>query len=403
MRFIVGKYIAIVTVVVTSVGRAQVPAETSLRKSQSKLDTAVSQHSSDQSLSARADAYMQTVRQAHDFSGVVLIARDGKILFARPYGMANLEHDVPNTLDTKFRLASITKQFTAAAILILEERGKLRVSDSICKYLRDCPSPWSPVTLHQLLSHSSGIYSFTESSDNDRYDPLPMPVLDTVARFKDKPLDFQPGQAFHYSDSGYLLLGYVVEQASGEKYEAFLDENIYKPLHMQDSGYDHQEPILKHRAQGYVLKNGSVVNSAFMAMDTPFGGGSQYSTVRDLLLWDQALYADRLLSAKSLQAMFTPNPQQVPPEWLLGKKGGYGYGWMIEELFGRKLYVHGGLINGFSSIIMRYPEDKTLVVVLCNREEDFPGDLKALKIVGVGEGLSAVAFGLNPSSDVTPR
>jgi CubicO group peptidase (beta-lactamase class C family) len=346
---------------------------------------------------------MQTVRQAHDFSGVVLIARNGKILFAQAYGMANLEHDVPNTIDTKLRLASITKQFTAAAILILQERGKLSVNDSISSYLRDCPGPWSPITLYQLLSHSSGIYSFTESSDNDRYDPLPTPVLDTVARFKDKPLDFLPGQGFHYSDSGYLLLGYVVEQASGEKYEAFLEENVYKPLHMKDSGYDHPQPILKHRAQGYALKNGSIVNSAFMAMDTPFGGGSQYSTVKDLLLWDQALYGERLLSAKSRQAMFTPNPQQVPPEWLLGKKGGYGYGWMIEELFGRKLYLHGGLINGFSSIIMRYPEDRTLVVVLCNREEDFPGDLKNLKIVGVGEGLSALSFGLTPSSDVIPR
>jgi len=346
---------------------------------------------------------MQTVRQARDFSGVVLIARGGKILFTRAYGMANLEHDVPNTIDTKFRLASITKQFTAAAILILQERGKLSVNDSICKYLRDCPGPWSPVTLHQLLSHSSGIYSFTESSDNDRYELLPMPVLDTVARFKDKPLDFLPGQGFHYSDSGYLLLGYVVEQASGEKYETFLEDNIYKPLHMQDSGYDHPQTILKHRAQGYALKNGSIVNSAFMAMDTPFGGGSQYSTVKDLVLWDRALYGERLLSVKSRQAMFTPNPQQVPPEWLLGKKGGYGYGWMIEELFGRKLYVHGGLINGFSSIIMRYPEDESLVVVLCNREEDFSGDLKNLKIVGVGEGLSAVVFGLNPSSDVAPR
>lgn len=404
MRFTASKYIAVVTLVVTcSVGRAQVPVDTPVGTPQPRANTAVSPHSGDQSLSARADAYLQTVRQARDFSGVVLIARDGKILFVRAYGMANLEHDVPNTIDTKFRLASITKQFTAAAILILQERGKLSVNDSICKYLPDCPGPWSPVTLHQLLSHSSGIYSFTESSDNDRYDPLPMPVLDTVARFKDKPLDFPPGQGFHYSDSGYLLLGYVVEQASGEKYETFLEENIYKPLHMQDSGYDHPQPILKHRAQGYALKNGSIVNSAFMAMDTPFGGGSQYSTVKDLLLWDQALYGERLLSAKSRQAMFTPNPQQVPPEWLLGKKGGYGYGWMIEELFGRKLYVHGGLINGFTSIIMRYPEDKTLVVVLCNREEDFPGDLKDLKIVGVGEGLSAVAFGLNPSSEVGPK
>ena len=337
---------------------------------------------------------MKQVQQTEGFSGVVLIARDGKTLFARPYGMANLELDVPNTLDTKFRLASITKQFTAAAILLLEERGKLSVNDTLCTYLRDCPPTWKAITIHQLLCHSSGIYSFTESNDNDRYEPLPMPVLDTVARFKDKPLDFAPGTAFHYSDSGYLLLGYVVEQASGEKYEDFMRENIYEPLHMQNSGYDHPWLILKHRAQGYAVKDGTIVNAAYMQMDTPFGGGSQYSTVGDLLLWDQALYGDRLLSRNSLTAMFTPNPAKVPPEWLLGEKGGYGYGWMIEELFDRKLYVHGGLINGFSTIIMSYPEDRTLVVVLRNQQEDFPGDLKKLKIVYIGKGLSAIAFGL---------
>ena len=133
---------------------------------------------------------MKRVRQAEGFSGVVLIARDGKVLFARPYGMANLELDVPNTLDSKFRLASITKQFTAAAILLLQQRRKISVSDTLCTYLRDCPATWKAITIHQLLCHTSGIYSFTESDDNDRYDPLSMPVLDTVARFKDKPLDF---------------------------------------------------------------------------------------------------------------------------------------------------------------------------------------------------------------------
>jgi len=353
--------------------------------------------SAEKTLPDRADAFMKQIQQTQNFSGVVLVARDGKILFARPYGMASLELDVPNTLGTKFRLASITKQFTAAAILLLQERGKLSVEDTFCTYLHDCPASWKTITIRQLLCHTSGIYSFTESSDNDRYDPLPMPVLETVACFRDKPLDFAPGAHFHYSDSGYLLLGYIVEQASGEKYEDFMRENIYVPLRMQNSGYDHPWLILKHRAQGYAEQNGTIVNAKFMQMDTPFGGGSQYSTVEDLLLWDQALYGEKFLSRNSLTAMFSPSPAKVPPEWLLGEKGGYGYGWMIEELFGRKLYVHGGLINGFSSIIMRYPQDRTLVIVLRNQEEDFPGDLKKLKIVYIGKGLSAIAFGLTPA------
>ena len=262
---------------------------------------------------------MKGVQQADNFSGVVLMARNGKVFFAKPYGMANLELDVPNTLDTKFRLASITKQFTAAAILILQERGKLSVTDVLCRYFRDCPSTWKLITIHQLLTHSSGIYSFTES-DTARYDPLPMPVLDTVALFKDKPLDFAPGTGFHYSDSGYLLLGYIVERASGEKYEDFMRENIYEPLHMENSGYDHPWIILKHRAQGYAVKDGSAVNAAYMYMDTPFGGGSTYSTVGDLLLWDQALYGEKFLSHLSLTAMFSPNTAKVPPEWLVGDK-----------------------------------------------------------------------------------
>jgi len=368
------------------------PAETP----PSTADQASAPPSAEQTLSQKADAFMKGVLQADNFSGVVLIARNGKVLFAQPYGMANFELDVPNTLETKFRLASITKQFTAAAILLLQERGKLSVNDLLCIYLHDCPSTWKAITIHQLLTHSSGIYSFTESPENARYDPLPMPVLDTAALFKDKPLDFAPGTSFHYSDSGYLLLGYIVERASGEKYEDFMRENIYERLHMENSGYDHPWIILKHRAQGYALKNGSAVNAAYMYMDTPFGGGSTYSTVGDLLLWDQALYGEKLLSRASIIAMFSPNSAKVPREWLVGDKGGYGYGWMIEELFGRKLYVHGGLINGFSTIIMRYPEDRTLVVVLRNQEEDFPEELKKLKIVNIGKGLSAIAFGLAP-------
>jgi len=180
----------------------------------STADQASLPSSAEQTLTQRANSFMIGVQRAENFSGVVLIARNGKVLFARPYGMANIEFDVPNTLDTKFRLASITKQFTAAAILILQERGKLSVSDTLCSYLPDCPTTWKRITIHQLLTHSSGIYSFTESSDIARYDPLPMPALDTVALFKGKPLDFAPGTGFHYSDSGYLLLGYIVERAS---------------------------------------------------------------------------------------------------------------------------------------------------------------------------------------------
>ena len=352
-----------------------------------------------ENLSAKVTAYMEELQRRGEFSGVVLLARGGKVLFARGYGMANLEHDVPNTIDTKFRLGSVTKQFTAVGIMMLQERKKLSVHDSICIYVHDCPDDWKSITIHHLLAHTSGIPSFTEFPDNDRYERLPMQVVDTVARFKDKPLDFPPGDRFQYSDSGYLLLGYIIEQASGEKYEDFIRKNIYEPLHMQNSGYDHPWVILKHRAQGYSSKGGSLINATCMAMDTPLGAGSQYSTVRDLLLWDQALYTEKLLSRESLQTLFTPNPGPYPPGWRFGNNGGYGYGWMIDELFERKLYHHSGLIYGFSSIIMRYPEDKSVVVVLKNQDEEFPGNIHDMKIASVGENLSAILFGV----DRTPQ
>ena len=348
-------------------------------------------------LNEKLAAYMESLQRQGEFSGVVLLARDGKVLFARGYGMANLEHDVPNTVDTKFRLGSVTKQFTAAGIMMLQERKKLSVHDSICIYVHECPDAWKFITIHHLLSHTSGIPSFTEFADNDRYERLPMQIVDTIARFKDKPLDFPAGERFQYSDSGYLLLGYIIEQASGEKHEDFIRQNIYEPLHMQNSGYDHPWIILKHRAQGYSSKGDSLINATCMAMDTPLGGGSQYSTVGDLLLWDQALYTEKLLSRESLRTIFTPNPGPYPPGWLFSNKGGgYGYGWMIDELFGRKLYHHSGLIYGFSSIIMRYPADKTFVVVLKNQDEEFPGNIRDMKIASVGENLSDILFGADP-------
>ena len=181
-----------------------------------------------ENLSAKVTAYMEGLQRRGEFSGVVLLARGGKVLFARGYGMANLEHDVPNTVDTKFRLGSVTKQFTAVGIMMLQERKKLSVHDSICIYVHDCPDHWKSITIHHLLGHTSGIPSFTEFPDNDRYERLPMQVVDTIARFKGKPLDFPPGDRFQYSDSGYLLLGYIIEQASGEKYRRFHQEEYLR-------------------------------------------------------------------------------------------------------------------------------------------------------------------------------
>ncbi len=202
-------------------------------------------------LSDRSQDQVDVARQMNEFvtsrafSGVVLVARDGHVLFQKAYGMANREHEVPNRLDTKFRMASVTKQFTAMAVMILAERGKLDLNDPICKYVESCPKTWANITVRHLLNHTSGIADFTGFPDNDHYERLPMTPLETIARFRDKPLEFLPGERFRYDNSGYLLLGYIIERASGQRYEDFLRKNIYEPLGMSDSGYDHPWIILK--------------------------------------------------------------------------------------------------------------------------------------------------------------
>jgi CubicO group peptidase (beta-lactamase class C family) len=257
-----------------------------------------------------------------------------------------------------------------------------------------------------LLTHASGIPDFTDFPDDDQFERLPTTPLAAIARFRDKPLDFPPGQQFRYSSSGYALLGYIIERASGEKYEDFLRKNIYEPLGMLDSGYDHPWIILKDRASGYASKDGQIVNATFMEMDALFGGGSMYSTVEDLLRWDQALYTEKLVSRKSVEQLFTPfvgpYPANQPLVRGLYSRHRYGYGWwLITKWFGRDLVWHAGLVNGFCSAILRYRADRTLVVVLENMEPNLEGvtdlDLK-FEPMTVADGLSAIAFRLPPDS-----
>jgi CubicO group peptidase (beta-lactamase class C family) len=341
-----------------------------------------------------------------DFSGVVLVGRDGRVIFQRAYGMASREHSVPNKLETKFRIGSVTKSFTAMAVMILVERGKLHLTDPLCNYIDDCPKAWAGITVRHLLSHTSGIPNFTELPDNDHYERLPMTPLATIARFRDLPLEFVPGERFSYDDSGYLLLGHIVERASGKRYEDFMRENIYEPLGMLDSGYDHPWVILKNRASGYARKDGQTVNAMLMEMDTPFGGGSMYSTVEDLLRWDQALYTEKLVSRKSLDQMFTPfQGRYVPVEpWQRGlySRHQWGYGCWITKWFGHDLIWIPGFIHGFVAAILRYPEDRTVVIVLENMEPNAEGvtdpDLE-MEPMTVANGLSAIAFGLSPDSN----
>lgn len=328
-----------------------------------------------QDVRPKLDEYLSEITKQGRFTGSVLVARDGKVIFSKGYGLANAEFDVPNTPQTKFRLGSVTKQFTAASILLLQERGKLSVQDPICKYFDSCPEAWKEITIHHLLSHTGGLPNFTSFPDYTKTMMIPTPLESLISRFKDKPLDFKPGEKWNYSNSGYVTLGYIVEKVAGESYESFLQKNIFSPLKMTNSGYDHHETILKNRATGYSLIKGKNANSEPIAMEIPHGAGALYSTVEDLFLWNEALFSDKLLSAKSREAMMTP------------VKNGYGYGLGINQQLNRKMVSHGGGINGFSTFLARFPEENMTLVVL--RNADFGSPVPGKIVLD----LAAIVFG----------
>jgi CubicO group peptidase (beta-lactamase class C family) len=309
---------------------------------------------------AAIERYLADLTAKDQFSGAILVAQDGKVLIARGYGLANEEFEVPNTPAVRFRIGSVSKQVTAAAILKLEEQGKLLVTDPICKYLRDCPPTWSGITIHHLLSHTGGIRNFTALPTYLPAMHAPVTNDQMIARFRDLPLDFPPGSKWSYSNSGYFLLGVIIEQASGEGYDSYLKRHFFDPLAMSGSGYDRHQPILRQRATGYSFLNGARVNSPYLDMSQPAAAGALYSTVEDLYRWNEALFNGRALSAASFQAMTTP------------VLNGYGYGVGIAETLQRRTVSHSGGINGFNSFLIRYLAEKVTIVVLRNRDYGTP-------------------------------
>ena len=314
---------------------------------------------------ARIEQIVQSYVADHKFMGTVLIAKDDKVLFDKGYGYANLEWQIPNTPDTKFRLGSVTKQFTAASILLLAERGKLKTDDPVKKYLPDAPAAWDKITIYHLLTHTSGIPSFTGFPEYPDFEKKPATPEELVKRFEDKPLEFEPGSKFKYSNSGYLLLGYLIDKVSGEKYPQFVKENIFVPLGMADSGYDRNATVIAHRASGYTPTppNGEIQNTGYIDMTIPYSAGALYSTTRDLLKWERGLYGGKVLQAASLKKMTTPF------------KDNYGCGLFISTADGHKKIDHGGGIEGFNTEVAYYPDDQLAVIVLANLNGGAPNEI----------------------------
>jgi len=316
---------------------------------------------------------VQSYTTNRQFMGSVLVAKGAEVLLNKGYGSANLEWDVPNTPATKFRLGSVTKQFTAASILLLQERGKLNVNDPVKKYMAGAPVAWDKITIYNLLTHTSGIPNFTSFPEYAKWEPFATTPAETVARFRDKPLDFAPGEKWSYSNSNYLLLGYLIEKITGASYEKFVRDNIFTPLAMQDSGYDSNSNVIPHRAAGYSMGTDGLENAGFVHMSIPHAAGALYSTTGDLLKWEQGLFGGKLLSAASLETMTTPF------------KNNYACGLAVVTKGGRKAFEHGGGIEGFATSLTYFPDDKLTVVVLGNVASAAPGEIAAK--------LSALAHG----------
>ena len=302
-------------------------------------------------LATELDALVQQDYEAGVFEGSVLVARHGEVILSKGYGFADRDQKTPNTPQSKYRIGSLTKQFTALAILMLQARGRLNVQDKLCTYIPNCPEIFQPITLHHLLTHTSGAPNGTQ------YNQPGDKMLSKYAS-----LVFPPGEKWVYTDVGYNLAGKVIEAVSGQSYEAFMQQNVFEPLQMSSTGYDHQQPDI---AKGYATAQGEIaqVNGDWYA------AGALYSTVEDLYRYDQALYTDRLLPRSALSAMFTA---QMPVPDGLGiphpKGWGYGYGWFIGPDNEPRVWYHGGMASGYRTALWRYPDSQTTIIQLGNHE-----------------------------------
>lgn len=313
------------------------------------------------------DAALTRFAEGGQLSGTILIARGDEVLLEKGYGYAVVGWEIANTPETVYRIGSITKQFTAMAILKLQEDGILTVDDLICSHLEECPESWSAITIHHLLTHTSGIPSYT-----DDYAVLSKLMYSTVGSatvvdsFIDEPLQFEPGTNWSYSNSGYHLLGDIIARAAGVNYRRYLQETFFEPLGMESTDLERNTSIISNMAEGYSPGRS---RAAYINMNVPYSAGALISTVGDLLKWEQALFNGQVVSQASLDTLWERAFQ-------LDEQQEYGYGLIREMQDGRVSISHGGGINGFTSLMIYLPEADLTVIVLTNRE-DTPMDVLA--------------------------
>jgi len=313
------------------------------------------------------DEYVRAEMQKQHIPGLsLLVARDGQIVRAQGYGLANVELQVPVKPETIFQSGSVGKQFTATAVMMLVEEGKIKLDDPITTYLKDAPSSWKQVTIRELLSHTGGFTDYPDNFDF-RKDYTEAQLLKIVERI---PLAFAPGTKWSYSNLGYLTLGILIHRVTGKFYGDFLQERIFQPLGMSTTRIISEADIVPNRAAGYRLVKGELKNQEWVSPTVnTTADGALYFSILDLAKWDAALYTEKLLKRSSLEQMWTPaklvNGQP--------NSDGYGFGWVIETKDGHRVLDHGGAWQGFVTHISRYVDDRLTVVVLTNLAEASPG------------------------------
>lgn len=313
-------------------------------------------------IAEQINSYLEPLAQDRKFCGAVLASKNGEILLSHGYGQANLEFKVNNTPKTKFRIGSITKTFTAVSILQLVQTGLLNLDDPISRYYPN-QKDGDQITIRHLLNHTSGIPNYTDDPRMLEWSVQPSPPDKLIERFSQNELEFVPGDKYLYSNSGYVLLGSLLEQISGQSYELYLKDNIFEPLGMKNSGVDVPSYILDSRAAGYHLnEEGTLFNSPYFDPSNAYAAGAIFSTVEDMHIWDQALYTEQLLKKPFIEQMFTPYKGEHDYS--------YGYGWIIQDTPYGKLVAHSGGIPGFSSILLRFIDTGVCVVALSNILQD---------------------------------
>lgn len=309
----------------------------------------------------KIDDYFKAEMSKQHIPGIsVAVVRDGKLETARGYGLANVELESAVTGNTVFEIGSMTKQFTATLVMMLVEEGKIGLDDKISKYLEGTPETWKEVTVRHLLTHTSGVHGYTEVGDFMALARNPHTQAEIVKMVSGLPLDFKPGEKWQYSNTGYYLLGMIVEKAGGKPYDSFLKERILTPLAMNETRNGDPATLIPRRANGY-LWSGKYENAPPLQPSSAFAAGELVSTVGDLAKWDAALAAGSLLKKSSFQEIWTPVKLND------GKTFDYGFGWAVGNREGHRFQSHGGGTAGFSTVITRYPDDKLTVILLTNR------------------------------------